>query len=225
MRRGDRAVLLRELAMIEPHGVDAAVSIGHGVLPAAVAGRIAARHRRRLRERPAAVLRARLHELRAARALRGPDDGDGRVVHRDARRLLAVQPRIAVHVVDADRRAERAAAVAADGGVDVGRPTPESTRPTRSSRSCRPRRSTASRSTGPSRRARPMRWRRDGENRRSHPPRPNRPPDPLDLPDPYLAPARNSIGPPTAADACPRPPSPAETSPTASSCCRSCCSR
>jgi hypothetical protein len=45
------------------------------------------------------------------------------------RRLLAVQPRVAIDVVDADRRAERPPAVAAHGGEDVGRPARLSTTP------------------------------------------------------------------------------------------------
>ena len=59
VRCGDRAVLLRQLAMIEPHGVDAPVAIGDRVLPAPVAGCIAAWHRRRPGKRPAAVGRSR----------------------------------------------------------------------------------------------------------------------------------------------------------------------
>ena len=58
MARRDLAVLLRELAMIEPHGEDASAGIDRRVLPAAIARRVGAGNDRGLRKRAAAVNRS-----------------------------------------------------------------------------------------------------------------------------------------------------------------------
>ena len=75
MRRRHRRVA-RQLAMIEPHRVDAAAGLDGDRFPAAIAGGIGARHDRGRRERPSAVVRARLEQLGPVRALRRPDDHD-----------------------------------------------------------------------------------------------------------------------------------------------------
>ena len=105
MRCGDRAVLLRQLAMIEPHGVDAPAAIGDRVLPAAVAGCIAAGTgvgpaQTSGRRRPIATctsfvpLALFVVQTTVTR----------RPAHGHARRLFAVEAGVAVDVVDPNRR-------------------------------------------------------------------------------------------------------------------------
>jgi len=112
--------------MIEPDSVDAAAGFNGDRFPSTIPRRIGARHQGRRRERSSPIVGSRLQQRRSLRAFRRPHDDDGGLAtgapdEGDLWRLFAVQPRVAVNVVDADRRAERAPSVAADRDKDVRR--------------------------------------------------------------------------------------------------------
>ena len=110
--------------MIEPDGVQRAARIERRRLPAAIAERALGLKIHLVDEGAAAVARARGPDLRRA-VLRVPRHRDHRIGHagsrhqRDARRDLAADARVARDRVDAHRRREGAAAVAADRQEDV----------------------------------------------------------------------------------------------------------
>jgi hypothetical protein len=118
--------IVRELAVIEPDRIDAAAGRDRDRLPPAIPRGIGAGHQRGGRERLAAVLRARLQQLRSACAFCRPHDYDRGIAarpgdQRDMRRLLAIHARVAFDLVDANRRDKRASAVPAHRRENVGR--------------------------------------------------------------------------------------------------------
>ena len=98
--RGGHRRIARELAVIEPDDVDAAVRPDRDRFPTTIPGRVRAWNDRGGAERLSAIVGSRLPQRRTVFSLRRPDNDDGglgarAMNQRDLRRLLAVQTRIA----------------------------------------------------------------------------------------------------------------------------------
>ena len=103
---------------VEPGRVNGALAARRRGLPPPRPGQLRVQVRCR-GERPPGVSRSRHSDRRRALVSRGPDHRDRRSVEGDARRLLRVRRHVSRCVVDAERLAERRAAILTDGGMNV----------------------------------------------------------------------------------------------------------